>query len=58
MNKGVYMIFEFITDINSVDDMQLAVMAYNLGLTYFIYDVAKFIVGFIHNKLENRRKKA
>ena len=68
------MIFDFITDINSVDEMQLAVMAYNLGLTYFIYDVAKFIVGFIlvsythltlpfivgfiHNKLENRRKKA
>lgn len=52
------MIFDFITDINSVDEMQLAVMAYNLGLTYFTYDVAKFIVGFIHNKLENRRKKA
>ena len=52
------MIFEFITDINSVDEIQLAVMAYNLGLTYFIYDVAKFIVGFIHNKLENRRMKA
>lgn len=52
------MVFEFITDIKSVDEMQLAVMAYNLGLTYFIYDVAKFIVGFIHNKLENRRKKA
>lgn len=52
------MIFDFITDINSVDEMQLAVMAYNLGLTYFIYDVAKFIVGFIHNKLENKRKKA
>ena len=29
-----------------------------ISLTYFIYDVAKFIVGFIHNKLENRRKKA
>ena len=55
MSKGVNMIFDFITDINSVDEMQLAVMAYNLG---FIYDVAKFIVGFIHNKLENRRKKA
>ena len=58
MSKGVNMIFDFITDINSVDEMQLAVMAYNLGLTYFIYDVSKFIVGFIHNKLENRRKKA
>ena len=52
------MVFEFITDINSVDEMHLAVMAYNLGLTYFIYDVSKFMVGFIHNKLENRRKKA
>lgn len=50
------MVFEFITDINSVDEMHLAVMAYNLGLTYFIYDVAKFMVGFLHNKLENRRK--
>lgn len=52
------MIFNFITDVSSVDEMQLAVLAYNLGLTFFIYDVAKFIVGFIHNKLENRRKKA
>ena len=58
MSKGVKMIFEFITDVSNVDEMQLAVMAYNLGLMYFVYDVAKFIVGFVHNKLENRRKKA
>ena len=37
------MIFDFITDVNSVDEMQLAVMAYNLGLTYFIYDVASLL---------------
>ena len=52
------MVFEFITDVSNVDEMQLAVMAYNLGLMYFVYDVAKYIVGFVHNKLENRRKKA
>lgn len=51
------MMFDFITDINSIDEMQLAVMAYNLGLMYFMWDVGKFMVGFIHNKLENRRIK-
>lgn len=49
------MIFNFITDINSVSEMQLAVMSYNLGLLFFIFEVAKFIVGFIHNKFDKRR---
>ena len=49
------MIFNFITDINSISEMQLAVKSYNLGLLFFIFEVAKFIVGFIRNKFDKRR---
>lgn len=46
----MHLVFNFITDYTSVTDMQLAVMAYNLGLLYFMWDVAKFIIGVIRPK--------
>ena len=49
------MVFKFISDVSSINEMQLAVMSYNLGLLFFIFEVAKFIVGFIHNKFDKRR---
>ena len=42
--------FSFITDWTAVNDMQLAVIAYNLGLLYFIWDVTKWILSFVFNK--------
>lgn len=44
------MVFNFITDWQSIPDMQLACLAYNLGLLYFIWDVTKWILSFVFNK--------
>jgi hypothetical protein len=48
---GVLMVFNFITDYTQVNDMQLAVLAYNLGLLYFMWDVYKYIRNAIRSKI-------
>ncbi len=48
------MVFEFITEWENFNLQQLAVMAYNLGLLYFIWDVAKFILLHFVPKLRRR----
>lgn len=47
--------FSFIMDWTSITDMELAVMAFNLGLMYFYWDIAKYILGFVKSKLASRR---
>lgn len=45
------MVFNFIADYAQINDMQLAVMAYNLGLLYFMWDVYKYIRNAIKSKI-------
>lgn len=55
--KEVLMTFSFITDWTAISDMELAVMAFNLGLMYFYWDIIKFILGFLKEKLKLGGKK-
>lgn len=44
--------FSFITDASSYTTHEVLVMLFNLILLYFMWDVAKYILGFIHQKLK------
>lgn len=46
------LVFKFITEWEGVNLQELACMAYNLGLMYFMWDVAKFMLGFLANKFK------
>lgn len=49
------MVFEFIQEWENFNLQQLACMAYNLGLLYFMWDVAKFIIVNMVSKLRRRK---
>ncbi len=44
--------FSFITDVAAYSSDEILVMCYNLALLYFLWDVAKYILGFIRQKLK------
>lgn len=44
--------FSFIIDASMYTTDEIIVMCYNLALLYFMWDVAKYILGFIHQKLK------
>lgn len=53
--QEVAMVFEFISEWENFNLQQLACMAYNLGLLYFMWDVAKFIIINMVPKLRRRK---
>lgn len=55
MKGGLYMTFEYIKEISALTDVDVLVKIYNLLLAFFVFEIAKFIVGHIYNKLINRK---
>lgn len=49
------MIFKFITDVNSITDMELACMAFNLGLLYFLWDIYKYIRNAVKSRIRGNK---
>lgn len=47
--------FSFITDITQYTSDEILVMCYNLALLYFMWDVVKYIVGFIRQKVRGKK---
>ena len=46
------MVFKFITDSTGLTVVDVAVMAYNLALTYFYYDIMKFVLSAFRARIK------
>ena len=49
------MVWNFITEWENFNLQQLAVMAYNLGLAYFMWDIFKFLFGIVKHTFRRVR---